>query len=89
MVDIRGILNFNEGMLSGRLPTIEVNRNPVSYKSEGKKILFKVGQFKYYNITSYWKCVLVADKNMHMIKYNTIHIIKSLYMDMIHIPNNW
>ena len=67
-------------MLSGQLPTIEVNGNPVSCKSKGKKILFKVGQFKHYNITSYWKCVLIADKNMHMIKYNT--------MDMIHILNN-
>ena len=43
-------------------------------KSKSKKTLFNVGQCKQYNISSHLKWVLVADKSMHMIIYNKIHI---------------
>ena len=43
-------------------------------KSKSKKTLFNVGQCKQYNISSHLKWVLVADKRMHMIIYNKIHI---------------
>ena len=37
-------------------------------KSKSKKTLFKVGQCKQHNISSHLKCVLVADKSMHISK---------------------
>ena len=43
-------------------------------KSKSKKTLFNVGQCKQYNISPHLKWVLVADKSMHMIIYNKIHI---------------
>ena len=43
-------------------------------KSKSKKTLFNVGQCKQYNISSHLKWVLVADKSMHMVIYNKIHI---------------
>ena len=43
-------------------------------KSKSKKTLFNVGQCKQYNISSHLEWVLVADKSMHMIIYNKIHI---------------
>ena len=43
-------------------------------KSKSKKTLFNVRQCKQYNISSHLKWVLVADKSMHMIIYNKIHI---------------
>ena len=52
-------------------------------KSKSKKTLFNVGQCKQYNITSHLKWVLVADKSMHMIIYNKIHI-KSFHKRYIH-----
>ena len=52
-------------------------------KSKSKKTLFNVGQSKQYNISSHLKWVLVADKSMHMIIYNKIHI-KSFHKRYIH-----
>ena len=45
-----------------------------SKKEKSKKTLFNVGQCKQYNISSHLEWVLVADKSMHMIIYNKIHI---------------
>ena len=50
------------------------NGKSKSKKSKSKKTLFNVGQCKQYNISSHLKWVLVADKSMHMIIYNEIHI---------------
>ena len=46
----------------------------VKSKSKSKKTLFNVGPCKQYNISSHLEWVLVADKSMHMIIYNKIHI---------------
>ena len=46
----------------------------ISKNKKSKKTLFNVGQCKQYNISSHLKWVLVADKSMHMILYNKIHI---------------
>ena len=51
-----------------------VHRAVCVSKSKSKKTLFNVGQCKQYNISSHLKWVLVADKSMHMIIYNKIHI---------------
>ena len=42
--------------------------------SKSNNTLLNVGQCKQYNISSHFKWVLVADKSMHMIIYNEIHI---------------
>ena len=49
-------------------------KHDIKSKSKSKKTLFNVGQCKQCNISSHLKWVLVADKSMHMIIYNKIHI---------------
>ena len=41
---------------------------------KNKKTVFNVGEFKQYDINSHLKWTVVADKSMHMIIYNKIHI---------------
>ena len=52
----------------------ELTSSSLAVKSKSKKTLFNVGQCKQYNINSHLKWVLVADKGMHMVIYNKVHI---------------